>query len=138
MESKKWGLLTVGNKWRSCALLGFWHAGLELIWTFSLHYTVDWRNLLLMEDPLKEGWQPTPAFLLGKSHGQRSLVGYSPQSCKGPDMSEVTEHVCMRALLMRNCILYSKTNSGWAFGMQFVSMLEINCIWFQEINIATT
>ena len=22
-------------------------------------------------------WQPTPAFLTGKSHGQRSLVGYS-------------------------------------------------------------
>ena len=23
-------------------------------------------------------WQPTPALLLGKSHGQRGLVGYSP------------------------------------------------------------
>ena len=23
-------------------------------------------------------WQPTPVFLLGKSHGQRSLVDYSP------------------------------------------------------------
>ena len=23
-------------------------------------------------------WQPTPAFLPGESHGQRSLVGYSP------------------------------------------------------------
>ena len=23
-------------------------------------------------------WKPTPVFLLGKSHGQRSLVGYSP------------------------------------------------------------
>ena len=23
-------------------------------------------------------WQPTPVFLPGKSHGQRSLVGYSP------------------------------------------------------------
>ena len=28
-------------------------------------------------------WQPTPVFLLGKSHGQKSLVvGYSPWSCK--------------------------------------------------------
>ena len=28
---------------------------------------------------LGEGkWQPTPAALPGKSHGQRSLVGYSP------------------------------------------------------------
>ena len=23
-------------------------------------------------------WQPAPAFLPGESHGQRSLVGYSP------------------------------------------------------------
>ena len=28
--------------------------------------------------PWKRKWQPTPVFLLGKSPGQRSLVGYSP------------------------------------------------------------
>ena len=28
--------------------------------------------------PLKRKWQPAPIFLPGKSHGQRSLVGYSP------------------------------------------------------------
>ena len=27
-------------------------------------------------------WQPTPVFLPGKSHGQRSLVGYSPWGCR--------------------------------------------------------
>ena len=27
--------------------------------------------------PLRRKWQPTPVFLPGKSHGQRSLVGYS-------------------------------------------------------------
>ena len=30
------------------------------------------------EEPLEEGTAPTPVFLLGKSHGQRSLAGYSP------------------------------------------------------------
>ena len=30
------------------------------------------------EDSLEEAWQPTPIFLSGKSHGQRSLVGYNP------------------------------------------------------------
>ena len=25
-----------------------------------------------------EGWQPTPVFLPGESHGQRSLAGYRP------------------------------------------------------------
>ena len=30
---------------------------------------------LSWEDPLEKVWQPTPEFLPGKSHGQRSLVG---------------------------------------------------------------
>jgi len=33
-------------------------------------------------------WQPTPVFLPGKSHGQRSLVGYSPWGLKELDMTE--------------------------------------------------
>ena len=32
--------------------------------------------------PWRRKWQPTPEFLPGKFHGQRSLVGYSPWSCK--------------------------------------------------------
>ena len=28
--------------------------------------------------PWRRKWQPTPVFLPGKSHRQRSLVGYSP------------------------------------------------------------
>ena len=28
--------------------------------------------------PWRRKWQPTPAFLPGESHGQRSLVGFSP------------------------------------------------------------
>ena len=33
-------------------------------------------------------WHPTPVFLPGKSHGQRSLVGYSPWGHKESDMTE--------------------------------------------------
>ena len=32
-------------------------------------------------------WQPIPVFLLGKSHGQRNLVDYSPWGCKELDMT---------------------------------------------------
>ena len=32
-------------------------------------------------------WQPTPVFLLGKSHGQRNLAGYSPWGCKESDLT---------------------------------------------------
>ena len=33
-------------------------------------------------------WQPTPVFLPGKSHGQRSLVGYSAWGHRESDMTE--------------------------------------------------
>ena len=42
------------------------------------------------EDPLEEGMAITPVFLPGESHGQRSLVGYSPEDHKELDMTEVT------------------------------------------------
>ena len=35
-----------------------------------------------LEDPLKKEMQPTPVFLPEKSHGQRSLAGYSPEGSK--------------------------------------------------------
>ena len=35
--------------------------------------------------PWRKKWQTTPVFLPGKSHGQRSLVGYSPWGCKRSD-----------------------------------------------------
>ena len=37
-------------------------------------------------------WQPIPVFLPGKSHGQRSLSGYSPWACKDSDMTEPSMH----------------------------------------------
>ena len=33
-------------------------------------------------------WQPTPVFLLGESHGQRSLMGCSAWGYKESDMPE--------------------------------------------------
>ena len=38
--------------------------------------------------PWSRKWQPTPVFLPGKLHGQRSLAGYSPWGGKEPDMTE--------------------------------------------------
>ena len=38
--------------------------------------------------PWRRKWQPTPVFLPGKSHGQRSIVGYSPWGLKELDRIE--------------------------------------------------
>ena len=56
------------------------------------------RNLLAKEEtgldpwvgrtPWRRAWQPTPVFLPGKSHGQRSLAGYSTRGRKDLDTTE--------------------------------------------------
>ena len=38
--------------------------------------------------PWRRKWQPTPVFLPGKSHGQRSLAGCSPWGCKESDTTK--------------------------------------------------
>ena len=40
------------------------------------------------EDSLEKVWQPTPVFLPGELHGQRSLVGSSPWVLKESDTTE--------------------------------------------------
>ena len=47
-----------------------------------------WVRFLSWEDPLEEDMQPTPVFLPGESHRQRSLAGYSPWGRKESDMTE--------------------------------------------------
>ena len=58
--------------------------------------------------PSRRVWQPTPVFLAGESHGERSLVGYCPQGHKESDMTEATcthTHTCAYAWkYMHECI----------------------------------
>ena len=42
------------------------------------------------EIPSRRVWQPTPLFLAGEFHGQRSLMGYCPQGHKDSDTTEAT------------------------------------------------
>ena len=70
--------------------------------------------------PWRRAWQPTPVFLPGESHGQRSLAGwgggYSPWGHKESDM---TEH----AHIHTSCSLSLKEASsgngpGWSWKIQ--------------------
>ena len=64
-----------------------WHAtvhGIEKSWIWLRHWTeLNWIGTFQ-----RRQWHPTPVLLPGKSHGQRSLVGYSPWGCKELDMTE--------------------------------------------------
>ena len=59
-------------------------------------------QLLGLEEPLeKEMTTHTPVFLLGKSHGQRSLEGYSPWGhSAGPDLATKPANQCAHVTLL--------------------------------------
>ena len=50
--------------------------------TLLLMYSGAWDN------SQRRQWHPTPVFLPGKSHGWKSLVGYSPWGSKESDTTE--------------------------------------------------
>ena len=50
--------------------------------------------------PWSKAWQPTPVFLLGESHGQRSLADYSPWNLIESDTTEATETLSLFSSFM--------------------------------------
>ena len=61
--------------------------------------------------PWRRRWQPTPVFLPGESHRQRSLASYSPQGHKRVGHNCVTEHTCLHmpwilCMLLESLMLY--------------------------------
>ena len=66
---------------------------------------------LSWEGPLEGHMQPTPVFLPEESHGQESLVSYSPQCHKESDTTEVTEHPVK--LFLKNKNIFEKENKPY-------------------------
>ena len=68
-------IISVYNQYKN-----YWHISHSVALSLKLECTSNlyWRRK----------WQPTPAFLPGKSQGLRILVGYSPWGCKGSDTTE--------------------------------------------------
>ena len=50
--------------------------------------------------PWRRAWQPTPVFLPGESHGQRSLAGQSPWDRKELDTTEQLTHTTATELML--------------------------------------
>ena len=79
-----------------------------------------WVQSLGQEDPLEEEMATTPIFLLGESHGERSLVGYSPKGRKELDTAEVTMHIrylkyCKsdwKKMVLHFCVAYLTMSLG--------------------------
>ena len=60
-------------------------------------------DLWVRKMPCRKKWQLTPVFLPGKSHGQRSLVGYNPRNPKKMRQDSATgQHMCVHAKFLQS------------------------------------
>ena len=66
----------------------------------ACQYRRPWFDPWVGKIPWRRAWQPTALFLSGESHGQRSLVDYSPWGRKESDM---TEHTLALGVFMCLC-----------------------------------
>ena len=69
--------------------------------------------------PWRREWQPTPVFLPGEFHGQRSLVGYSPWDHKESDTAE------RLILSLFRCIDNGEIFLTWP-GLAFIKSFIVN------------
>ena len=67
-----------------------------------------WVQSLGWEDPLEKEWLPTPVFLPGEFHGQRSLAVYSPWGRKESDTTEQLTYFTL-SMTKKKYVLILKT-----------------------------
>ena len=97
----------------------------------ELQVTKVWKRLPAMqetqvwflgqEDPQRRGWQPTPVFLPGESHGQRSPAGYSPWDHKVRHSFKLTGKVWLGGLQRRGLVLINI----WYTELLYIFMNEV-------------
>ena len=92
-----------------------------------------WRRFDLWTEkiPLRRKWQPTSIFLLGKSHGQRSLVGCSPWGHTESDTTEVTKH----STLGRICLYHLGSLRKVELKIGIVRILAVVSLYLQQISM---
>ena len=87
--------------------------------------------------PWRRKWQPTPVFLPGKSHGHRSLVGYSPWGHKKElDMTERLNNNNMSLIYCKIKIGTHGLSKNFFFlicsliyRLRFMETYKLNCIF---------
>ena len=84
------------------------------VWYIWASWWLRWWRILLQcrrpwvgKIPCRRKWQSIPAFLPGEFHGQRSLLGSSPQDQKELDM---TEQLSMNTQLALSLVLWKYTS----------------------------
>ena len=74
--------------------------------------------------PWRREWLPTPVFLPGESHEQRSLAGYSPWGHKELDVTE--RLTAQHNLVIRGWVLWGTWHQSGLWGMEKGLETELN------------
>ena len=69
--------------------------------------------------PCRRKWQPTPGFLPGKFHGQRSLAGYSPWVAR-------VRHNLVTKPERVNCVAVNSHSNSW-YSLKHLKLYNIQC-----------
>ena len=85
-------------------------------------------------------WQPTPVLLLSKSHGRRSLVGYSPWGRQELDMTEQLHfHFSLSCIgegngnrLLCSCLKNPRDGGAWWAAIYGVAQSRTRLKWFSS------
>ena len=84
--------------------------------------------------PWRRAWQPAPVFFPGESHGQRSLVGYSPWGHTESDPTEVTEHSTAHQVSTLCRVVLKCYNSPPLKGAIFSHSSQMGKLRFREVK----
>ena len=88
-------------------------------------------------------WHPTPVFLPGKSHGQRSLVGCSPWGCEESDTTERLHfHFSLSCIgegngnpLHCSCLENPRDRGAWWAAIYGVSQSQTQLKWLSSSSV---
>ena len=87
------------------SLVGYSPQGLKSqTWPRDWILTLTHTHTVNKHGTWRRKWQPTPVLLSGKSHGPRSLVGYSPWGRKESDMTERLHVTSWQNVLCETCL----------------------------------
>ena len=109
--SSRGSLVLCCHKWCHLTIWGYWYFSRQSWFHLVLHPA---QHFTWFRRPGFDPWvrylqgipwrrQPTPVFLPGEFHGQRSLAGYSPWGCKELDMVKLLELACVHSKGILRC-----------------------------------
>ena len=85
---------------------------------------------LIRKIPWRRGRLPSPVFLPGEAHGQRSLVGYSPWGC-GVGHDWATKH---HRVKLTRCLQISFLDDIFSIDFKANCQFYFRFLWWQKLN----